>query len=108
MRNSGGRPHLSSSRDRAMRKSLLRSRGEAPFSHSFDPKRSKMSSRPAEGLLDTLVRLRRNGVGCKGRLVLKGLGENRQEFLERGKVVPLYSSRDDRFDAMVARDKGRV
>src|SRR4051812_18929461 len=67
-----------------------------------------MCSRPAEGLLDALMRLRGTGVGCKGGLVLIGIGENRQEFLERGKVLSLHSSRDDRLDAMVARDEGRV
>src|SRR4051812_30571768 len=67
-----------------------------------------MSSRPAEGLLDALMRLRRTGVGCKSRLVLIGLRENCQKLLERSKVLPLHSSRDDRFHTMIARDVGRV
>src|SRR4051794_14637123 len=67
-----------------------------------------MSSRPAEGLLDALMRLRRIGVGCKGRLVLIGLRENRQKLVEWSKVLPLHSSRDDCFDTMVAREVSRV
>src|SRR3954471_13687718 len=65
-------------------------------------------SRAAECLLNPLVRLGWVGVYCEGRLVLVGLGQNRQKLLERGKVVSLDGSLDDRFDAMVARDVGRV
>src|SRR3954454_7615976 len=67
-----------------------------------------ISSRSTERLPDALVRLGRGGVCCEGRLVLVGLGQNRQKLLERGKVVPLYGSLDDRLDAMVTRDVGRV
>src|SRR5215204_3137946 len=66
------------------------------------------ASRSTERLLDALVRLRWLGVGHEGGLVLIGLGQNRQKFLERGKVVPLHRSLDERFDPMVAGDVGRV
>ena len=47
------------------------------------------ASRPAERLMDALVRLGRLGVMREGRLVLVGLGEDRQKLLERREIVPL-------------------
>src|SRR3954447_5346559 len=105
----GRRPHYHPFTSRRSSRALPCAQRPPARAGSFSgTKRSQMCSRPAEGLLDTLMRRRRTGVSRELRLVLVGLGENRQKFLEWRKVLSLHSSRDDCFDAMVARDVSRV
>src|SRR5215475_1559971 len=68
----------------------------------------KAELRAAKRLTDALFRFWRVGIGGELRLVLKGPGQHGQQLLERRIVVGPDRRLDDRLDAVVARDEGRI
>src|SRR5919199_5104644 len=65
-------------------------------------------SRPAKCPVDALVRLGRVRVARETRLVLVGLGQDRQKLVERRKVAPLHGGLDHGFHPVIARDVGWI
>src|SRR5450631_1434064 len=65
-------------------------------------------SGPTERLQYPLMGLRRIREAARGRQFLVGPRQNLRKLLEGCVVVALHRRCDDRFDAMVARDDGRI
>src|SRR5687767_852085 len=65
-------------------------------------------SRAAERLMNALVRLGRLGVMREVRLVLKWVREDRQQLLERAKVVVLLGRLNDMLHPVVPRYESRI